>query len=255
MDLAEIRTRFDAEVRANPPAQVGRETRWFDGVLRHTVSYNFIDWWDFGADRSFEIAAREAAFYRLLGDLKWKVYSHDAPTNLGAALEAAGFVVEGRETFLALDLEAPPAWPAPPEGVEVRRIEDRQGVADLMAVNAAAFDDARTWSVDHLAARLVDPTLAMYVAYVDGRPVTSGRLEVCPGTAFAGIYGGGTVPDFRGRGVYRALVAARAEEARRQGYRYLAVDARPTSGPILMRLGFEPISELTAWWSRAPPTE
>ncbi|HEX3916731.1 MAG TPA: GNAT family N-acetyltransferase [Caulobacteraceae bacterium] len=251
MDIADIRERFDREVRANPPTQVGRVTEWCDGVLRHTVSYNFIDWWDFGPERSAEIAAREAAFYRPLGDLKWKVYSHDAPANLGAALEAAGFVVGGHETFLALDLDAQPDWPAPPGGVEVRRIVDSAGVADMMAVNEAAFGEPGSWTVEFLTARLADPTLALYVAYADGRPVSSGRLEFCTGTAFAGIYGGGTVPDHRGRGTYRALVAARVREARERGYRYLTVDARPTSRPILLRLGFEAVSELTAWRLRA----
>lgn len=227
-------------------------TAWHDGVLRHTEAYNFIDWWDFGEDRAFEIAAREAAYYRALGGgLKWKVYAHDGPANLGAALAAAGFTADQHETFMALDLAAPVDWPAPPPGVEVRRIEDRAGVADSIAVTAAAFGEPGTWTVDFLAARLADPTLAIYVAYVDGRPATAGRLEVNPGTSFAGLYGGGTAPEFRGRGVYRALVAARAEEARRRGYRTLIVDARPTSRPILARLGFEPVAELTAW--RLPP--
>jgi ribosomal protein S18 acetylase RimI-like enzyme len=247
MDTAELRARFDREVRANPPPQVGRVTEWCDGVLRHTVAYNFIDWWDFEAERAFEIAAREAAFYRRLGDLKWKVYSYDAPANLAEALEAAGFAVGARETFLALDLAAPPDWPPTSEGVEVRRIEDRAGVADMMAVNAAAFGEPGTWTVDFLTARLEDPTLSLYVAYADGCPVSSGRLEFCPGTVFAGIYGGGTVPEHRGRGTYRALVAARVKEAQEKGYRYLTVDARPTSRPILLRLGFEVVSELTAW--------
>jgi GNAT superfamily N-acetyltransferase len=248
MDVAEIRERFDREVRANPPAQVGRVTGWHDGVLRHTVSYNFIDWWDFGEDRAFEIAAREAAFYGALGGgLKWKVYDHDRPANLGAALEAAGFVVGQHETFLAFDLTAAPAWGAPPPGVKVRRIEDRAGVADSMAVNAAAFGEPGTWTVDFLTQRLIDPTLSVYVAYVDCVAATSGRLEVNPGTSFAGLYGGGTIPELRGRGVYRALVAARAEEARRRGYRTLIVDARETSRPILQRLGFEPVAQLTAW--------
>ena len=159
MDVAELRARFDREVRANPPEQVGRVTEWCDGVLRHTVSYNFIDWWDFGAERAFEIAAREAAFYRPLGDLKWKVYSYDAPDNLGEALAAADFVVGGRETFLALDLDAPPDWPAPSQGVEVRRIEDRAGVADMMAVNEAAFGEPGNWTVEFLTAppRRSDP--------------------------------------------------------------------------------------------------
>ena len=250
MDILEIRDRFDREVRANPPRQIGRETAWFGGVLRHSVAYNFIDWWDFGEDEAFEIAAREAAFYAPLGDLKWKVYAHDRPANLGAALAAAGFECEGEETFVALDLEAAPDWPEAPPGVEIRRVDDRAGVADFLAVNVAAFQDARTWNVESLAARLVDPTLAIYVAYADGRPVTGGRLEFCLGTPFAGLYAGGTVPDFQGRGVYRALVGVRAAEARRRGYRFLTVDARPTSRPILQRLGFQPVAEIKSWWSR-----
>jgi GNAT superfamily N-acetyltransferase len=247
MDARAIRERFDADVRANPPAQVGRVTAWFDGVLRHTGSYNFIDWWDFGPDRAFEIAAREAAFYRPLGDLKWKVYDHDAPANVGEALAAAGLYVAGHETFMAADLDEAADWPAASDGVEARRVTDRSGVEDMVAVTEAAFDDARTWNVDGLAARLADPTLSIYVAYVDGRPVSSGRLEYFPGTPFAGLYGGGTRPEARGRGVYRAVVAARAAEARRAGCRYLAVDARDTSRPILERLGFEAVGKLTSW--------
>lgn len=249
MDAAEVRERFDADVRSHPPPQVGRQSAWFDGVLRHTGSYNFVDWWDFGADRAFEIAAREAAFYRPLGELKWKVYDHDAPANLGAALAAAGFVAERRETFLALDLADPRAWPAPPAGIEVRQVADRAGVEDMIAVSEAAFG-AASWNADALTERLTDPGLEMYVVYADGQPVTSGRLELFEGTPFAGLYGGGTMPAFRGRGAYRALVAARAAAAQRRGFRYLATDARDTSRPILERVGFEPVVPLTSWWLR-----
>ncbi|HEY3798193.1 MAG TPA: GNAT family N-acetyltransferase [Caulobacteraceae bacterium] len=247
MDVREVRDLYD-QVRARPPKQMGRETAWFDGVLRHTVAYNFIDWWDFAEDRAFEIAAREAAFYAPLGDLKWKVYAHDRPANLPAALAAAGFAFEHLETFVALDLADAPTWPAQQAGLEVRRIADRTGVEDFLAVNAAAFQDTRTWNADSLTERLADPTLAIYVAYADGQPVCGGRLELNPGTRFAGLYGGGTTPEFQGRGIYHQVVAARAAEASRQGFRYLMSDARNTTSlPILKRLGFQPISELTPW--------
>ena len=59
-----------------------------------------------------------------------------------------------------------------------------------------------------------------------------------PGTEFAGLWGGGTLPEWRGRGIYRALVRYRAELAAQRGYRYLTVDASPDSRPILERLGF-----------------
>ncbi len=77
--------------------------------------------------------------------------------------------------------------------------------------------------------------------------MASGGLQLPRGRAFAGLYSGGTVPDYRGRGAYRALVAARAAEALRRGYRYLTVDARETSRPILQRLGFQALATIRGW--------
>lgn len=55
---------------------------------------------------------------------------------------------------------------------------------------------------------------------------------------------GGTHPDWRGRGAYRALVRARWDEAARRGVPLLATHARPTSRPILERLGFRTVSHV-----------
>ena len=60
-----------------------------------------------------------------------------------------------------------------------------------------------------------------------------------PGKQFASLWGGSTIAAFRSRGLYTALVAVRAQEARRSGARFLTVDARPMSRPILERLGFQ----------------
>jgi GNAT superfamily N-acetyltransferase len=57
----------------------------------------------------------------------------------------------------------------------------------------------------------------------------------------ATINGGSVRPKFRGRGVYRALVAARLEIARRAGVEGLCVWGGEMSGPILARLGFEKV--------------
>lgn len=249
MDASRILARYDAEVRADPPAERGVERVWADGVLRTTGAYNFIGWWDFPAHRAAEIAAREATFFAGR-EVEWKVYSHDRPPGLEAALAAAGFVAEEAETFVVLDMQAaqPPYDPAP--GVEVREVTDAAGAADLARVGAAAF--GRQERLEELLRRLDDPAQALFVAYEGARPISSGRLELVPGTAFAGLYGGGTVPEWRSRGVYRALVAARAAEARRRGHRYLFVDARETSRPILERLGFQALASIRAWTLPAP---
>ena len=148
---------------------------------------------------------------------------------------------------MALDIGDGGLTIEPPPGVEVREVTDAAGVADLVKVSEAAFGREEPWRFAELVARLGHPNQALYVAYEGGEPISSGRLELAPGRAFAGLYGGGTVPGHQGRGVYRALVAARAAEARRRGVRYVTVDARETSRPILERLGFQPLATVRGW--------
>jgi len=80
------------------------------------------------------------------------------------------------------------------------------------------------------------------LAYDGDEPVSIGRLYTHPQSAFAGLYGGGTLATRRGRGFYRAVLATRARDAIAAGAQYLRVDALPTSFPILQRLGFVEIS-------------
>jgi GNAT superfamily N-acetyltransferase len=61
------------------------------------------------------------------------------------------------------------------------------------------------------------------------------------------MWGGSTIAEHRGLGLYRALVALRARIARTRGYRYLTTDARETSRPILERVGFVPLTGITGW--------
>lgn len=253
MDRQATLAAYDTTMRADPPPEAGvaRVSAPYGAgrVLRTVGAYHFIGWWELTAETIGEAVAGEAEYFRRLGqEVEWKVFSHDGPPGLARALAGAGFVADDTETFLALDLDdgLPPA-PAS-DGFSVRRVTDRAGVRDLATANAAAFGRDESWRIDALVPRLDDGSVALYVAYADdGRPISSGRLELAPGRAFAGLYGGGTDPAFRGRGVYRALVAARAVEAQAQGVRYLTVDARETSRPILQRLGFTPLATVTGW--------
>ncbi len=78
-------------------------------------------------------------------------------------------------------------------------------------------------------------TTSGLVAYLDGEPVATAR-----GTFAAhGVVmnGGSTLTRARGRGIYRALVAARWDDAVARGTPYLTTVARPSSAPILARMG------------------
>jgi hypothetical protein len=67
------------------------------------------------------------------------------------------------------------------------------------------------------------------------------------GTEFTGLWGGSTLAQWRGRGIYKALVAVRAARAVERGYKYLHVDASDDSSPILQRLGFVAVTTTTPY--------
>ena len=109
------------------------------------------------------------------------------------------------------------------------------------------------WEIDHSwvadmfeAERSVDPdALAIVVAEADGEVVCAAWVRFEPGTEFATLWGGATLPEWRRRGIYRASVAYRANLASEQGFRYLEVDASDDSRPILERLGFVAVTTTT----------
>lgn len=160
------------------------------------------------------------------GHVEWKYYSHDGP-ELHERLLAAGLVPEEEETVVVAEATAI----APPS-------------ADLeLSLAREEFDElaARVFGTRY---PLPEAAVAV-VAIVDGQPVSGGRVDFEDGVDFAGLFGGVTLPEYRGRGLYRATVARRAELAREHGYRWLYCDALPTSRPILERLGFAPITTTT----------
>jgi GNAT superfamily N-acetyltransferase len=167
-----------------------------------------------------------ARMRELPGDVEWKYYSHDGP-ELRKRLIAAGLEPEDEETVVVAEAAS---IPPPPADVELR--EDADAFIELAA---AVF--GRRHGLPQNAVPVV--------AFADGKPVSGGRVDVYPDVDFAGLFGGVTLPEYRRRGLYRATVARRAEIARERGYRFLYVDALPTSRPILERLGFVRLTTTT----------
>jgi GNAT superfamily N-acetyltransferase len=75
--------------------------------------------------------------------------------------------------------------------------------------------------------------------------VSAAWIRFQRGTSFATLWGGATLPGWRGRGSYRALVAHRARLAAERGFELLEVDASDESRPILERLGFAAVTTTT----------
>ncbi|MFE4519961.1 GNAT family N-acetyltransferase [Kitasatospora sp. NPDC056783] len=253
MDHDDVLALFDDRLRRNAPPDPGTRIERDGAVVRQVGrehSWNGVVWSgldEAGADVA--IAAQVRHFAELGLEFEWKTYSHDHPADLGARLLAAGFTPEPDEALMIARIADLPTGVVLPEGVRLVPVTDPAGVDLLMEAHEQAF------GVEHpgLRARMLDQlghgtgTVVAVVAMAGDRPVSGARMELIPGTGFAGLWGGGTAPDWRGRGIYRALVAHRARLAADLGYEYLQVDASDQSRPILQRLGFARLSTTTAY--------
>lgn len=250
MDHTEVLAQFDAELRRGfvddtPGTRVER----VGDVVRATApDWNGVLWSDLDEGTADAAIAAETAHFDALGrDFEWKLYSHDRPADLAGRLHAAGFVPEPEETLMVAEIAELPTEAPLPDGVRIDDVGDATGVRLMTRVNELAFGRVHAEMERQLLRQLGSDTTVMAVAVAGEVPVCSARMDLHVGTGFASLWGGGTHPEWRGRGIYRALVAHRAKIAAERGYRYLQVDASDQSRPILERLGFRVLSTTTPY--------
>jgi GNAT superfamily N-acetyltransferase len=259
----QVRSEFDAQVRRSTTPdgsgavgeRAGPVVRWFKN---NGAGWSGVVWSDLNLGTADTAIADQVAFYAARGErFEWKLYDYDQPPDLRDRLLAAGFAAEEPEAFVvagtAQIVDAlGPAEAILPAGVRLVPVTDEAGVDLLIQVRERVFgpDDDERWRDTLIRQLRSGPAGTMVVAMAGDEPVSSARIDLCPGTDFAGLWGGGTLPQWRGRGIYRALVAYRARLAAAHGYRYLQVDASPQSRPILERLGFACLAVTTPYvWS------
>lgn len=254
MDHEAVLALYDRDMREHArPYGPGAVVERVGGVVRHLASdkgWNGVLWADLTeADADAAIAEQTRFFAELGREFEWKLYRHDRPDDLAQRLRAAGFTPEPEETLMIAEVGGLDLDVEPPQGIELRPVTDGAGVDLVADVHERAFGtDSSRFRHQMLAQLDEDPdTLVAVVALAGDVPVSSARMELTPGTRFAGLWGGGTVEAWRGRGIYRALIAHRARVAADRGYRYLQVDASDQSRPILQRLGFAPLTTTTPY--------
>ncbi|TQM10784.1 GNAT family N-acetyltransferase [Pseudonocardia kunmingensis] len=185
--------------------------------------------------------------------VKWKTRGHDHAPGLHDALTEHGFAEGETESIMIGEAAGLIADVALPAGVTARRVVDEPDVRAMCATASAVFaDDAPDRIADALLRRLaLSDGTELWIAEAGGRIVGTGRLEPVAGSRFAGIWGGATLPEWRGRGIYRALTAVRARSALAQGKTLIHSDSTDHSRPILERAGLVRVSSTTPYtWRR-----
>jgi hypothetical protein len=260
-DLTRLLAAYDDQLRTDAETP-GAESVTVLGPLRLAtfasgrgfITYRDLDGLDGEALR--ELVAQALGHFRAdegIGEVEWKTRGHDHAPGLHEALVEAGFTPEEPESIMLGEARALAVDVELPEGVTLRTVTDEQDVRAMSAMVDGVFgdpvSDARADS--HLRRLARGDGMEMWVAEAGGRMVSAGRLEPVAGTDFAGIWGGATLPEWRGRGIYRALTAARARSALRLGKTLIHSDSTEFSRPILERSGLVKASTTTPYaWRR-----
>ena len=243
MDQAAALAAFDTQLRnvVRPTLDGGHFERV--GPVIRCVSadpdgWSGVEWSDVDETTADDVIAEQIRFFtEARRDFEWKYYAYDRPADLPARLLKAGLVPGEEEALMVADVAEVPDVDTP-DGIRLVTVSDEDGLAQVKAVHDAVFGGDHTAMIDSMRERLPSGAVAPVLALAGDEAVCAARVDFHVGTEFASLWGGGTLPEWRGRGIYRALVSHRTKLAVERGYRYLRTDALPTSRPILERLGF-----------------
>jgi GNAT superfamily N-acetyltransferase len=203
------------------------------------VLYSLIDEHD--ADAVIDEAI---AMYRDLGlKFRWNGAPGSGPADLGARLQSRGLEESwGRGMAHRID-----------DTVLRSRTDSEVTVVGPGTVDHYTHVMAAGWAADPVALAslhqhlLADDRYHLFVAYCEGEPAAAASYIAFDRSAF--LMSGVVLPPYRGRGLYRALVAARLAHAHSLGLVLATTHAREaSSAPILERIGFETICRFAMYF-------
>jgi len=202
-----------------------------DEVLAHVRSWGLLGvaWWVSAASRPEDTEEQ----LRVLGGKRIDTVQilaceltelTESPPDLGVPADVSVELVDDERTFLASSQVTVHGWG--------RKEPDEASLAmDL----ARALSELATW------------TSFRVLASVGGAPASTGGATL--NDEVAQLWGAVTLPAFRRRGSYRAVLAERLRLARDHGAQLTLVKGRvETSGPILLRAGFTGYGEERCYW-------
>ncbi|HUB59502.1 MAG TPA: GNAT family N-acetyltransferase [Puia sp.] len=164
------------------------------------------------------------------------------PADLGVRLLSRGFQAGWRPHWMALDLGQVQSDHPFPKGLSIVRDNDRS----LITVRNLPY------------ARVVVPRPSdaafpgqwvRFVASIRGKVVGQSVVFLTAGEwGVAGIYHVGVVPQFRNKGIGKAVTLAACLYARERGYRYAVLNSTDVGRPAYRQLGFQTVGDGWTWW-------
>jgi GNAT superfamily N-acetyltransferase len=256
-DLARVRQLFSEQVRQGTASDGnGSVISATPHIVRWSAEgdsgWSEIAWSNLDETNADAEISRHIEFFSARGQsFAWRVYDADRPRDLASRLERAGFVHEYTSELMVAKAADIPHDALLPAEVTLTFDNDERGIDRLIEVHEKVFGSDHSQLRRSLRTQLFNSPQVreLIVAIANGEPISSSRIECLPDREFASLWGGSTLPEWRGKGLFRAMVAYRAGVAVERGYPYLYVTASSESRPILERMSFSSLgSVFTYMW-------
>ena len=182
-----------------------------------------------------------------LSEVSWRV-SAITPAEIERTLVAKGATLSEVYRVLAYDLCSGLPELDYPDDLVVELVSDESRLRSAMLVNGEGWGSPRLTGAE-FAQQLERMTLQLetwsgfrVLVSIGGEPVATGGCTLTGGVAH--LLGSVTLPAWRRRGAYRAVLSERLRLASQSGARLALVKGRvETSAPILRRAGFDDYGE------------
>jgi len=249
MNKNSLLLRYDKDLRLHVNYPEARKEITCDVVrfIRPAPGMNFVSFTIANDPKLDQAIERELKYFAPMNQpFTWKVYDHDRLPGLKSKLEFHNFAAdENPAAVMVLDLQNATVPNTKLDGVEIRRITDRNGIKDVIQVLDSVYGGQHDWLYERLGLQLaISGYVSVYASYVDDKPA-SVAWTCFPRGHFATLFGGTTLPEYRNRGLYTDLLHTRINEIRERGYLFAVVETGPMSKPVVEKHGFQ---QLTTIW-------
>ena len=259
MNREEILALYDEQERKNSEHPAYRrevESGVVRSVSKDPSRLSFIIHSQLSAETANDAIQRQIEYFATKGGygFEWKTFAHDEPADLTARLLAHGLEADEEESLLTMDLHNCPPVFLQPVTADVRRVTKSSQFNEIAVLQAKVWGGNFSWLEKQLKDNIaLQPDYwSIYIVYVNNEPACAAWASFPKNSRFAGLWGGSTLEKFRKMGLYTAVVATRAQEAVRRGYRFLMVDASEMSRPILQKRGFQLLTHTTPYTWKNP---
>lgn len=246
MNKNDLLVRYDKDLRLHISYPEARKEITNDVVrfIRQAPGMNFVGFTLANESKLHNVIHQELEYFAPLQQpFTWKVYEHDRLPSLKDELISHGFSPDDDPAaVMVLDVKKADGSLFQPVQADIRRIDTREGLEDVIHVLDKVWGGHNTWVNGRLGSHLQIPGyLSVYAAYVEDRPAAI-AWTYFPRGHFATLFAGSTIAEFRKQGLYTSLLATRLKEIRERGYRFAVVEAGAMSKPIVARHGFQQLT-------------